>query len=559
MLKALIDQGKETAKKLDESTEQNKKNNADLRNDMKQNNRKLDNVDKKLDRMDQKLNQTAASLRTDINKTNKRIDGIEIITNRIPELETVVENVQIQVSGNTQKIAEQQEIIVDHSKQLINLNHQIIQAVNHSDQQIAVCDKNIKEVHLQTKANSSEIQKVKKDVIDLTTKESTELEILRQDINSLRVNTSSIPTVITGMPNSSKLFDMAMENIKIFNDDPNCNYHVCEFLEDLSAFAPSVNSDWNILVRIIKGKIGPQVKPWFTSVQNQISTFDEFKNVFLHRFWSRERQSKLRRIITGPGYLRSSGLSISKYITILYNFSQFLTDKIDEETSCDNLTHHLPERYQLHFVGKYPTTFIEMENQICQMENITNSSNKANELAIFGTIPNKEKAENFQGSRYFPPHLLNSKPKLNYNFNGHPNFSNNNGNRPQGFFNRNGQNNGNFNGAPYPNPMGPQPYNGPSNRPPPLYQQQNGRQGFQNRNVQFERSAPTPFNSNSRPFRQPNAGGPTNQNGGSNKAVFNVNRQFTNTNQNNSNNKNGKGKFGNGNKKQEQSNQSQQQ
>lgn len=150
------------------------------------------------------------------------------------------------------------------------------------------------------------------------------------------------------------------ELVPKFNDRTNNN--PVEFLKSLERVVHQT-SNRQYLSNIIRSSLEGNAQEWFTIVEHKFGSFNEFKELFLNKYWSELTQNKIRTDLFNGRYNPFFGTPREIYFTKRYANTQHVIPKINE----DELIKFYSRHFQYDIVKAVITQRIRTYSDFCEL------------------------------------------------------------------------------------------------------------------------------------------------------------------------------------------------
>uniref|UniRef100_A0A1B6CYK9 Retrotransposon gag domain-containing protein n=1 Tax=Clastoptera arizonana TaxID=38151 RepID=A0A1B6CYK9_9HEMI len=140
--------------------------------------------------------------------------------------------------------------------------------------------------------------------------------------------------------------------------------HPKAFLETLEMFMEHKKGNWKYNALYIRKFFKEDAGVWYEAHQNNWTCFNNFKEDFLERFWSLQKQEELREKIMTRRPFRGRMSDCNNYVVRLYQQAQYL----EPPMSVRCIVKQLPESIALVLMSNEPGTLGDLENKIMEWE-----------------------------------------------------------------------------------------------------------------------------------------------------------------------------------------------
>jgi hypothetical protein len=136
-----------------------------------------------------------------------------------------------------------------------------------------------------------------------------------------------------------------------------------QFLKSLNDVVGDKNNFTNNMSNIIRSSLIDDAQVWYSIIEGSFTSFGEFEELFLNKFWGEIEQSKTRNNLY-TGKFRPDGiLSRESYFTRKYAILQFLTPKIQE----NEIIRHMARHFDFEITKCVVTQDIKKFSAFCEL------------------------------------------------------------------------------------------------------------------------------------------------------------------------------------------------
>ena len=111
-----------------------------------------------------------------------------------------------------------------------------------------------------------------------------------------------------------------------------------QFLSDLKKYVEKYKDD--DIKTLINQCLSKFAKNWFYLIEDQITSYENFEELFRTRFWSNSIKDGLRRTLNSGAYIENGNLSRVNYATKMFGIAEDLKIAEDESTIIDIVVQH---------------------------------------------------------------------------------------------------------------------------------------------------------------------------------------------------------------------------
>ncbi|KAJ8985437.1 hypothetical protein NQ317_017069 [Molorchus minor] len=189
--------------------------------------------------------------------------------------------------------------------------------------------------HVNTKINNINTQitdietNLTKDINLLNKKMDTETQNIRGEINKINV-TGQMPYYLC---NSYLQLD---NNYKFYGDK---RTHPKMFLKHLKQTLEIIPNNINIKFHI-RNSLKGEAETWFNIIEDNFETFEQFKDLFIGKYWCESYQSRIRENLFNGRFNEDYGYSMENYILKKFSYIKFLDPPMPENEVVRYLARH---------------------------------------------------------------------------------------------------------------------------------------------------------------------------------------------------------------------------
>ena len=152
-------------------------------------------------------------------------------------------------------------------------------------------------------------------------------------------------------------------------------FNAVKFLRTFNDFAASMNWDDGQKLRGVRGCLIKDAANWMELYIDQWSSFKEFEEFFLRRFWSDDIQDMVKRKLEGDIWEKRKGESLSNHFAYYVGLAKTLKPPIEEKKIISTIMRHFPASVQTGWMSPGDQLFIRNKelNEKRQREHSVNS------------------------------------------------------------------------------------------------------------------------------------------------------------------------------------------
>ena len=123
-------------------------------------------------------------------------------------------------------------------------------------------------------------------------------------------------------------------------------FNAVKFLRTFNDFAASMNWNDGQKLRGVRGCLIKDAANWMELYIDQWSSFKEFEEFFLRRFWSDDIQDMVKRKLEGDIWEKRKGESLSNHFAYYVGLAKTLKPPIEEKKIISTIMRHFPASVQ---------------------------------------------------------------------------------------------------------------------------------------------------------------------------------------------------------------------
>lgn len=160
--------------------------------------------------------------------------------------------------------------------------------------------------------------------------------------NQLSGSTTSVPCNPAANTTNTTIVYTQAPTIPKFRG--NKTKHAMKFLEELEIYFRKANTPVEQRLVAIQECFEEAANDWYTIYRISWQTYDDFKNDFIHCYWSKVEQDQLRNKLSADTWENATSMldHFSKYIGL----ARLLTEPLSEENLVSQLMKHFPANVQ---------------------------------------------------------------------------------------------------------------------------------------------------------------------------------------------------------------------
>lgn len=184
-----------------------------------------------------------------------------------------------------------------------------------------------------------------KSIVAMHKEHQSKINALEQKLSSQINTTSDNNVVATTSVNNRPIYVTQQPTIPTFSGVTS-QKHPVKFLEEVEVYLSKLNVPLTKRLDIIREALVDEAREWANIFQISWETYEDFRNDFLHAFWSEEEQNKLRTSITTHRWNAAQRRTMESHFAHYVGRARLLTNPIPENLLVGELMKHFPATLQ---------------------------------------------------------------------------------------------------------------------------------------------------------------------------------------------------------------------
>lgn len=294
-------------------------------------------------------------------------------------------------SGKIQNERDDEQLsLLDIKNMLLTLQNTVTEKLNAIDNQLPVLRANVEAINQRQDSHELEVRQEFGKLRETIQNNEIRMQahILAQSVNVQNRNERLNNSEIEGRQENRSNSHYVLPNFKIkdlirpFDGKPTSDPIL--FLKSLKKFINTQNMSIEYIFNAVRSILIEDALLWFDLLENTVSSFEEFEQEFLNRFWGNSKQScVLSKLFTGRYNNRNENSRVA-YCARIFHELQYISPKLSEEDIIIHLAKHFGNQIYMQFLLNQRNTYNELIRTLKLYDEIYDNNHTVQQESNFG-------------------------------------------------------------------------------------------------------------------------------------------------------------------------------